>query len=259
MEERQPVGARVHGTATTIDEGPAVGLDDPRVLQILMTEHWGLLATRSMSWNETFSRAGMFLTALSGAIVALALVAQVSSFGEGFLVFAFILLPFALFVGLATFIRLVQSSNDELHLVLAMNRLRHGYLDMAPAAAPYLSASPHDDLPGYFVSIGPAHVGEKFTDSRPNGVFATIGGILHGLVTTAGRIGTIDAFVAGVIGALVGLQVGLMTAHAVLLGALVAVVVVLAITAYAVASGVGMSSRAKVRFPSPLAGSESDV
>jgi hypothetical protein len=259
MEERQPVGAPVHATGTTSDDGPAVGLDDPRVLQILMTEHWGLLATRSMSWNETFSRAGMFLTALSGAVVALALVAQASSFGEGFVVFAFILLPFVLFVGLATFIRLVQSSNDELHLVLEMNRLRHGYLDIAPAAAPYLSGSPHDDLPGYFVSIGAAHVGEKFTDGRPNGFFATIGGVLHGLVTTTGMIGTIDAFVAGVIGALVGLQLGLMTAQAVLLGGFVSVLVVLALTAYAVASGVGMSSRATVRFPSPSAGSESEV
>lgn len=44
-------------------------------MQILATEHWSLLATRSMVWNEMFTRAGMFLTTLSASIVALALVA----------------------------------------------------------------------------------------------------------------------------------------------------------------------------------------
>jgi hypothetical protein len=49
--------------------------------QILATEHWSLLSTRSMTWNEVFSRAGMFVTVLSAAVVALALVAQVTAFG----------------------------------------------------------------------------------------------------------------------------------------------------------------------------------
>ena len=42
-------------------------------IQILASEHWSLLATRNLSWNESFSRATMFLTVLTGAVVALAL------------------------------------------------------------------------------------------------------------------------------------------------------------------------------------------
>ena len=53
-------------------------------IAILSTEHWNLLATRSLSWSESFSRATMFLTVLSGAVVALALVAQATNFGDGF-------------------------------------------------------------------------------------------------------------------------------------------------------------------------------
>jgi hypothetical protein len=53
-------------------------------LQILSTEHWSLLGSRSLAWNESFSRAGMFLSTVTGAIVALALVAQASEFGQGF-------------------------------------------------------------------------------------------------------------------------------------------------------------------------------
>lgn len=58
-----------------------VGSDSPRQetersvrLQILSTEHWSLLASRSLGWNEVFSRTTMFLATLSGAVVALALV-----------------------------------------------------------------------------------------------------------------------------------------------------------------------------------------
>src|SRR3954468_341219 len=85
------------------DEGKVT--DAVRV-QILATEHWSLLATRSMTWNEAFSRASMFLTVLSAAMVALALVAQATAFGEGFHVFALIVLPIVLLVGLGTYGRL---------------------------------------------------------------------------------------------------------------------------------------------------------
>ncbi|MEO6578759.1 MAG: hypothetical protein ABIO99_07680, partial [Candidatus Limnocylindria bacterium] len=65
--------------------GPVTSLDDPRVLQILSTEHWGLLSARSLAYNEAFTRGGMFLTFLSMSFVALALLAQGMSFGGDFL------------------------------------------------------------------------------------------------------------------------------------------------------------------------------
>ena len=77
-------------------------------LQILTTEHWSLLSTRALSWNETSSRTAAFLAALSGAVVALVLVAQATAFGEGLVTFALLILPVVLFLGVATFVRLVQ-------------------------------------------------------------------------------------------------------------------------------------------------------
>jgi hypothetical protein len=47
-------------------------------VQILSTEHWSLLATRSQTWSESFARAQMFLSVLSASVIALALVAQTS-------------------------------------------------------------------------------------------------------------------------------------------------------------------------------------
>ena len=49
---------------TTEPEPDATLADDPRVLQILSTEHWGLLTARSLAYNEAFTRASMFLTFL---------------------------------------------------------------------------------------------------------------------------------------------------------------------------------------------------
>jgi len=52
-------------------------------VQILATEHWSLLATRSMTWSEIFSRAGIFLTVVSASVVALALVARIPRSHQG--------------------------------------------------------------------------------------------------------------------------------------------------------------------------------
>ena len=51
----------------------------PHTLQILTTEHWSLLATRSLVYTEAMSRTSIFVAALSGAVVALALVAQATT------------------------------------------------------------------------------------------------------------------------------------------------------------------------------------
>jgi hypothetical protein len=105
---------------------------EPEAATILATEQWSLLGTRSMLWNERMSRTAIFLTALSGAIVALALVADATGFGPRNRTLALVLLPVVLFLGLVTYMRLVQIGSEDFLLVLAMNRLRHGYLTMAP-------------------------------------------------------------------------------------------------------------------------------
>ena len=53
--------------------------------QILATEHWSLLATRSMTWSEVMSRIVIQLTVMSAALVVLALIVQASGFGFAFL------------------------------------------------------------------------------------------------------------------------------------------------------------------------------
>ncbi len=123
-------------------------------LQVLATEHWGLLATRSMVWNEMFARAGMFLTTLTGAVVALALVAQATEFSTGFLIFALAVLPVVLFVGFASVVRMGRANYYDAICVVGMNRIRHAYLQLTPEVEQFLVMSTHDDIDGINVSSG---------------------------------------------------------------------------------------------------------
>ncbi len=117
-------------------------------VQILATEHWSLLATRNITYGAIFSRTSIFLTVVSAAIVALALVAQATEFGNRFYVFALLVLPVALFVGLATFIRVIDARIEDFWLVSGMNRLRYAYLEIAPELEPYFVTGHHDEGKG---------------------------------------------------------------------------------------------------------------
>jgi hypothetical protein len=122
-------------------------------LQILSTEHWSLLASRSLAWNESFSRAGMYLSTLSGAMVALALVAGLDKTGDAFFLFAIVLLPVVLFVGVGTLLRLGSANYHDAICVTGMNRIRGAYLEIAPDLRPYFVMSPHDDTAGINITM----------------------------------------------------------------------------------------------------------
>lgn len=122
-------------------------------LQILSTEHWSLLASRSLAWNESFSRAGMFLSTLSGSMVALGLIAGVDGFHDAFFVFALVILPVVLFAGIGTWIRMGAANYHDAQTVIGMNRIRGAYLEIAPDLQKYFVMSGHDDPAGVGVTM----------------------------------------------------------------------------------------------------------
>ena len=123
-------------------------------LQILSTEHWSLLATRSLTYTESLSRVNIFLTIASGTVIALALVAQADRFGPTFVSIAMLMLSIVLFAGIATISRLMALNRDDHRWVIGMNRLRHAYLEMHPELSLDFIASPYDDLPGALQTLG---------------------------------------------------------------------------------------------------------
>jgi len=202
MERTPAAAAAGHPLARggTADTGDATVRSQR--LQILATEHWNLLATRSLSWNESFSRANMFLTVLTGAVVALALVAQATSFGDGFVLFALLILPVVLVIGLATFVRLTEVNSEDVHWVYGMNQIRHAYLDMEPDLRPYFVTGSTVDEGGIIQTYGSHGTGSVY---------------LHGLVTTPATVAFVNAMLAAVLGvvALIQWQMAMVPAVAV--------------------------------------------
>lgn len=129
---------------------PAGGAEVPLQIRVQMmaTEHWSLLASRNLAWTESFTRASMFLSTLSFAIVALALVGQATAFGEEFRIFALVVLPVVLFLGIATVLRLDSANNHDAQCVIGMNRIRAGYLEIAPDLERFFVMGTSDDLDG---------------------------------------------------------------------------------------------------------------
>jgi ABC-type transport system involved in cytochrome bd biosynthesis fused ATPase/permease subunit len=166
-------------------------------ITLLTTEHWSLLATRSLSWGESFARASMFLTLLTGTVVALALVAQATSFGQGFMIFALLLLPVVLFVGCATFVRLGEINDEDVVWVQGMNRLRRAYLEIDPGIEPYLITGWTEDVAGVLRTYGTS-LGEP--GLRENS--------MHALVTTPAVIAFVNCVVAAVLIGLALAQLG---------------------------------------------------
>jgi hypothetical protein len=204
-----------------------------RRAQFLATEHWSLLATRSMSWNESFARSSMFLTSLSTATVALALVGSATQFGPEFVTFALLVLSITLFLGVATFVRLGQVNNEDLYWVAGMNRLRGQYARLEPGIEDEFVAGTTLDAAGFAQTYGAMNV----TGFSP----------LHVFVTTPGVIAVVNSVLAGVIAGLVTLQLVPVMGSAIAVGLVVAIVSVVLFIAYARHDASGYLAR-MIRF-----------
>ena len=192
-EDIRPVGGE-GGRTMVID------LADARALSILNAEHSSLVSSRTLAYNEGFVRTGMFLTALSAALVALGFVAQAIPDGGGFQLFAVMVLTLVFILGLTTLIRVVETSREDLRAVQGMNRVRHGYFEICPAVIPYFSTSDRDDLEGVTASYEGPLEGSSMTGAAA---------IIHGFGTAVGMVGLMVSLVGG---ALAGFACGLLGA-----------------------------------------------
>lgn len=181
--------------------------------QILSTEHWSLLATRSLSWNESFSRATWFVTVVSAAVVALALIANSTDFGLGFRLFALLVMPLLIVIGVATVLRLVELNAEDVNLVVGMNRLRQGYLDLVPELERYFLTGHTEDMAGIMRTYGSQRTripGIQYLSSIAllvSVIVAVLSGALAGLVGDALQFGIAAAIAIGSSTAVVALAI----------------------------------------------------
>ena len=96
------------------------------------------------------------------------------------------LLPVVFLLGIAAYARLVQINTEEFQLVLAMNRLRHAYLQIEPGLERYLTTGHHDDERGVIAT---------YMLDRPSRQWLWV----HFLVNTPTIVATVDAALAAAI------------------------------------------------------------
>lgn len=110
----------------------------PAAVAFATSELFALQSGRSATIAESVGRAGMFLSAVSGGLVALGLVAAATGVDSGFYAFAGVLLATLAFVGFVTFERVLQSGIEDQGYARRIARVRGYYLDVAPELAPYM-------------------------------------------------------------------------------------------------------------------------
>lgn len=180
--------------------------------QILATEHWSLLAARSMTWSEVMSRITIHLSFASASLVVLALVAQVSGFGAPFHIMAIGLTTAVFVLGTLTGVRVNNASIDDAFMLQGMNRLRAGYNDIDPGVKRYFVTGYNDDQTGVMLSY---LMGAK--RSLPSHIFGS----------TNMYMCIVNALTAGALGALITSTAGGNTVATVLIGFLSGIICLL--------------------------------
>jgi hypothetical protein len=158
---------------------PTDPLSRQQALSALTTEQFNLQTARMGTIAEANGRSTLYLGTLSSAVIAIAFVGQANQLGNAFYLFALLLLPPVFLLGLFSFLRLVQTSIEDMVYALGSFRIRQYFLGLDPAAVPFF---PPTDPQG-------------MTKLERIGVVAT--GPLQLLLTAASMVGCINAIVGG--------------------------------------------------------------
>jgi hypothetical protein len=164
--------------------GRGRGLDDPRAVAILTAEHWSLLASRNLGYQEMFGRTTIFVGILSGTIVALAFLAQATRFSREALSIGLLFMLVDLFVGIATFGRSLAINLEDARWVDGMRLLRQAYVRIVP------------ELAQYFVTTHGPGRGEH---PLGHGSEQSVANLATSLSTTSSVVATLNSVLAGAI------------------------------------------------------------
>jgi hypothetical protein len=215
------------------------GADRAELLTALTTEHFTLQGARSQTVSESSSRATLYVMAVSSALVGLGFIGQVSEVGDVFDIFALTVLPTLYVLGLFTFVRLVETSVEDVLYGRAINRIRNHYLALAGGQARLFVLSGHDDPIGVLANMG-------LSPTRWRLYF-----------TTATMIAVINSVVGGAAVALaLGVAVDASLGLAAGVGGAVAIASLLLMRRAEYRMHVSGRDRTEALFPSPPAGGE---
>lgn len=193
------------------DGGPDDAAED-KLLTALTTEHFVLQSVRGGISGEATSRATLYLSALSASLVALGFVIGQDVFGY----FACAVLPVLAALGLLTYVRLVEIGIEDMGHLASIQRIRRYYAGLSPLGA------------HFFPDLTPVPGDVDGDDEEDSLRFMSLrGGRWQMWFTAASVVGVINSMLAGAGVALAAGGFGVDPAHATVVGALAAIVLVL--------------------------------
>ena len=129
--------------------------DPGRLLTALTTEHFTLQGARAATTGEGAARSSLFLGSVSSGLVALGFLASVSGGDSAlFRSFALTVLPTLCFLGVVTYVRLVELGTEDVLYGRAINRIRSHYLKLAGEDARLFMLKANDDALGVLTNMG---------------------------------------------------------------------------------------------------------
>jgi hypothetical protein len=156
--------------------------DRQTAVAMLTTEHSTLQAARSSTVFKSNGRVSSYLATLSSVLLALSLLGTVTKFGDVFLGVAFVLGGMMVFIGVTTFLRVLEAAVEDALHGLGINRVRHFYEEQLPDLKPFFLQSSHDDIQSVRrdMALFPNH--------------------WQGLLSNAGLIGVMNSGVVAIMG-----------------------------------------------------------
>jgi len=200
---------------------PAAGSTDEErqgVKELLAAEYLLLATLLSTTWAATLTRTSIFLFTLSAAGVTLGLAAQGGVERGPFRGLALVVLPMLLFLGITTFVRLVQLQREQYVYLVGMNRIRRFMVDNTPAARQYIVLPINDDVAAVFRGPGTG-MGTRPPRFR----------LVNLISQTQGIVCVVSAAVAAAFAGLAAAPLGFLQLSAIVAGAFVATSVLLLI------------------------------
>ncbi len=116
----------------------------------LLTEHFVLESARSITVSESSTRASIYLTTLSSALVAFGFLSG-TGYALGYLA---VVIPVVVVLGVFTYERLVETSLEDVAALDSIQRIRGYYRRLLPGADRYFPAPHGPHAPNEMLDIG---------------------------------------------------------------------------------------------------------
>ncbi len=135
----------------------AMSPEERQVAALAFTaEHSVLMMALGGVWSASLGRTSVFLGVLSAAGLALGFAAQAGIKPTDFVALAVVVLLVVLFLGVTTFVRLVQLQREAVVYIAGQNRIRHFFVENAPSISRTSSFPPTTTRPLCTAASAPA-------------------------------------------------------------------------------------------------------